>query len=711
MSRTPKVVREWSRIKLISVGVLFALFWLALWFRAAHLQLVQGSELADKALRQHITREHEQGDRGHIWDRDGRLLAKSVEFTAVNARPSEVEDPEDTAQILGQVLNINPQDILKKLKSKENFVYLARRVIDKASVQIGEAELSGIYLSREFGRSYPNRHLLGQLLGFVGHDHEGLEGLEKSLDSILAGKKSSYIVQRDASGRKFYLDSKGRELTDLSGSDVRLTIDSQVQFFAEEALVGAVAQHNAKAGVCMVVHVPSAEILAWASYPLFNPNNYERRKGDQSFRNRPSLDALEPGSTMKPLVVAAALQEGLIKPSSEFFCENGRWKVGRFTIRDTHSYGKLTVNKIVRWSSNIGMAKIGQELGANRLHKYFVKMGFGKPTGLPLAGEAKGLLRPAKEWQQIGLATASFGQGVAITPLQLIQAYTALANDGVWRPLRLVLEPVEADLPEKQAVRLFDTQVARLTLEMMREAVEEEKGTGSRAKIEGIRVGGKTGTAQKASPKGGYSNKYVASFIFLLPVDKPEYAILMMVDEPEPSHYGGVVAAPAVKEVALRTLAYHGKLPEKNVLADSDKGTGPKESGAAKAPVLMTSYDIPLQSVSLGGGGTLTTKVSKFPQSMSTGKIEPAMITSGAGEGLEERIESIVNAPVLPNFVGQPLRLVVESLAKRGLVPTIKGRGIVVLAQDPPPGKAWPATEADTVTLWLSISDPAASKD
>lgn len=656
MSRAQKQIRDYSRMRLILVGGLFFLLWSCLWVRAGYLQIVQGPTLAEQALRQHLASEYDRGKRGGVVDRNGQSLAMSVEFTAVSAQPKDIRNINDTADQLSKILGQPRRAIMSKLQSHANFVYLARKVNDRAAAQIKAAALPGVSLSTEYGRSYPNKHMAGQLLGFVGYDDQGLEGLEKSYESVLAGKRAKYVVQRDASGRRLYLDAQGREMSNADGGDVKLTIDSQIQFFAEEALAKAVTENHAKAGVCIVVHVKSAEILAWANYPFFNPNGGDNSDA-KAARNRLALDVLEPGSTMKPILVAAALQEKVVRPDTLYNCENGRWNFQHIAvINDTHPYDMLPVNKILRWSSNIGAAKIGLDLGARKLSGYFQKVGFGERTGLPLPGEAKGLLRPVSAWSKLDLATNSFGQGIGVTPLQLAQAFHIIANNGVKKPLRLVIDPPQesASSPEE---RVFDAQVAKSVQLMMREVVEEEKGTGVKAHIDGLELGGKTGTAQKAKATGGYGNKYLANFVGFIPAVDPEYLVLVMVDEPEPSHYGGVVAAPAVREVTLKSLSYLGRLPETVKLAEE---RGPS------APQVAAS------EVSEGMGVA-------FP---------PMNIAENSAE--------------VPNLVGLPLRKAVEILAGKGVVPALKGNGLVVGKQAPQAGSNWNDADKAAFTLWLS---------
>lgn len=655
-ARGQKQIRDFSRFRLIFVCAVFFLFWASLWVRAGYLQIVQGPELAEKALRQHLASEYDRGKRGAILDRNGQLLAKSVEFTAVSANPREVPRPDEAAQQLSKVLGVPAKDLQRKLTSHSNFVYLARRVNDRVAAQVKALKLPGITLASEYGRSYPNKQMAGQLLGFVGYDDQGLEGVEKFYEPLLAGKKAKYVVQRDASGRRLYLDAQGREMANADGTDVTLTIDSQIQFFAEEALAKAVTEHKAKAGICIVVHVKSAEILAWANYPFFNPNL--GNDGDpKAGRNRLALDVLEPGSTMKPLLVAAALQEKVIKPDTLYNCENGKWNFMNIAvIRDTHPYDILPVNKIVRWSSNIGAAKIGMDLGAPKLYSYFEKFGFGQPTGLPLPGEAKGLLRPLNAWSKLDLATNSFGQGIGVTPVQLAQAFHILANGGVKKPLRLVLDPPQ-DSSYWPETRVIDPKITHTVQLMMREVVEEEKGTGVKARIEGLEVGGKTGTAQKAKATGGYGDKYLADFVGFVPAVDPEYMVLVMVDEPEPNHYGGVVAAPAMREVALKSLSYLGRLPETVRLAQSQ----PAPVQQAPAPDVSEVLGV------------------AFPP-----------------------MDLAVNGAEVPNLVGLPLRKATEILAGKGVIPTLKGNGLVVGKQNPAPGTLWNNVEKEPFTLWLA---------
>lgn len=648
-------VHDWAAVRLLVVAALFAVAGLTLWARAFQVQILMGEELAARAKRQHLAAESVSGPRGRIFDRQGRVLAKSVQCSSVFARPMEVQDPARTARELGRVLGVSARDIEARLAARRPFVWLARQVADRDAAAVSALALPGVGTMQEFKRLYPSGHLAGQLLGFTGLDGVGLEGLERALEETLAGRSDKTVVQRDASGRRL-LDGDEPSRASVRGGDVRLTIDADIQAMAEQAVASAVTTFNAKAGMGLVVHVPTGDILAWAIHPFFNPNIYASYRPD-TWRNRIALDALEPGSTFKPFVLAAALQEGIVRPDSVYFCENGRFTMPGAVIRDTHDYANLPVTHILRYSSNIGMAKIGLEMGARTMHGYLSRLGFGQRTGLPLAGEAKGILRDPGAWQRVDLANVAFGQGVAVTALQMGQAYLCLARGGVAGSLRLLAtdEP-----PHLQGERVFSPEVAGQVLSMMRDVVQAD-GTGTRARIEGMTVAGKTGTAQKASPSGGYGNDHVGSFAALLPGENPEFLVLVIVDEPHPQHYGGVVAAPAVREIALQSLAYMGRLPEPAVQARS----------------------------AFAEGGLTDEDVRRLVDAIGAGIDSPAVALQ-AGEAV-------------PNVVGMSLRRAVELLAGGGAVPEVRGSGLVVRRQSPDPGKPWPGT-GDRCVLWLDTT-------
>lgn len=641
---------DWSRVRLYGVGCVFAVLWALLWSRAWYVQVYDGDRLAGLARRQHMAAETVSGRRGAILDRNGQILARSVEVRSVYVRPGEVRDVDATVNALAAALEAPAKHVRDAVTSKRGFSWVARKVDDLAAENVRKAGLPGVYLSSEYERIYPFKQMAGQLLGFVGMESKGLEGLELTFDEVLSGDSARNVVQRDAAGRRLDMDG-GAARASLRGRDVRLTIDTQVQFFAEEALARSVDQFDASWGGCLVVDVDSGDILAWAQYPFFNPNSYRDYKADR-WRNRLAADALEPGSTLKPFLVAAALQEGVVKGDTSFNCEKGRWKTRYITIRDTHSYDVLPVNKVLRYSSNIGMAKIGLELGAKRYWEYLNQLGFGDRTGLPIT-ESKGILRDPRHWSEPDLITTSFGQSIAATGVQMAQAYLTLANGGERKPLRLVVDTGDDAPANSASQKVYNDKTVKQVISMLREVVEED-GTGTRARIPGIMVGGKTGTAQKADETGRYGHERLASFVGFAPIDRPKYLILVMVDEPQKNSYGGVVAAPVFKHVAMRTMAYHGLLPD---------------APDPEAP----AYATPL------------------------GKTGPVEVRREVAEAVREAPDGV------PNVVGKSVRRAVEVFARQGMVPILKGAGQTVIRQTPEPGTEWPKGQpTGQCVLWLS---------
>lgn len=639
--------RDWVKIRMRLLWMVLVALWFGLWARAYQVQIVQGPELTSMAMRQHRAAEFERGMRGEIFDRRGRLLAKSTSVQSVYVRPLEIEDLETAAKALAAAMDMPVTRVRADLEKPQGFVWIARQISDRNARKVLDAGLRGVYLTEESARFYPHGHLAGQLLGFVGLDGDGLEGVERMYDEVLAGKKATFVAYRDASGRRMYMDAQGREV-DLSGANVTLTLDSQVQFFTEEALAHAVETFKGKTGMALVVEVESGDVLALANYPFFNPNM--PRQDPEQWRNRVYMDALEPGSTLKPLLMAAAMEEGVVTKDTLYFCEEGRWRTKGVNIKDTKPYGWLPVNKVLRYSSNICSAKIGMDLGAARYHAHLHKLGFGQRTGMNLPGENPGLLRQPKSWYPADLAAVSFGQGLSANAMQLARAYLTLANDGVLKPLRLVSRPSGEEAPVSV---VFRQEVARAVLEMMREVVEED-GTGTKARIPGMSAAGKTGTAQKITAAGTYGDRYLASFAGFYPAEKPEYFVLVMVDEPHPQHYGGVVAAPAVRDIALRTMAYAGKLPE----------------------------------------GHEQIEVAKAREPLRTAALITAAVDSARGNDPED---------VVPDLVGLSLRRAVERLRGFGVMPALEGSGGVVASQAPAPGHPWP-DEKRRLTLWLEVS-------
>ncbi len=738
---------DWGRVRLWGVGIFFTLLWLCLWGRAFQLQIIQGPTLAAMAKRQQTATEVLHGVRGSIVDRHGNVMARSVDCRSVWVNPAQIADKQGTASALSRILGMPASKVLAVLQEDKRYVWLMRKLDYETAEKVKAAALPGVNLATEFERVYPYKGLAGQLLGFVNVDDQGIEGLEKAFENTLGGARLRRPVERDAAGRRMVLPgSEG--LVDLRGKDVRLTIDTQVQFFAEEALAENVEKYAATWGGCLVVDVPTGEILAWAQYPFFDPNNAARYSGAVR-RNRIAMDALEQGSTIKSFLVAAALEEKVVTPSTVINCEKGAWKLRSATIHDTHSYASLPVEKVLHVSSNIGAAKIGLKLGVTKYRDYLMRLGFGERSGLPLAGEATGILRTTRKWTDLDLATASFGQSFSATLLQMAQAYLCLASDGEKRTLRLILEdeghephaeaghegetaaqgddPVVQNAHEAspQTEKIFSPATMRQIRAMLREVVEEEGGTGAQARIPGMVVGGKTGTAQKADRSGRYGSGRVGSFVGMIPIEEPRYLVCVLLDEPTRNQYGGVVAAPVFRHVALRTMAYHGLLPDSDdplVIAAAEKEAARKAraEGRKYVPKAVQQAAAAKAAAAKAAAGQDTKPGQKTALAVAGGK--KGASAKSAGEGAADARQTgaaasqeqsggrqmeqtageraVTVAQNVPGVVGMGVRSAVEILAAQGVVPVIKGKGGFVVRQTPDAGAAWPANKKECI-LWL----------
>ncbi len=663
---------DWGRVRIKMVVVVFCLLWVGLWGRAWYLQMMEGPRLAERARRQHMASELVTGRRGMIFDRNGQVLARSIEARSIYARPQEIEDFQTMANTLGPILGIEPQKLYNDLsQTKRRFVWIKRKVDDFTAEAVRKTNLAGIGLSKEYDRVYPFKHMAGQVLGFVGLDDKGLEGIERSMEARLGCIPTRQIVQRDAMGRRFYLHEEGQ--SEPRGQDLTLTIDVQMQFIVEEAVSRAVREYDARWGGALVVDVPSGEIVAWAQYPFFNPNTY-KDASPLVYRNRMAADALEPGSTFKPFVMAAAIQEKKINTNTAIDCESGKWVAKNFTIRDTSRQGVLPASKVLRYSSNIGMAKIGLMMGAPTFYKYMHSLGFGQRTNVPVA-DSKGILRIPRDWSEVDIMSTSFGQSISVTGLQMAQAYLTLLSNGVYKPLRLTREDNNV---EEVPQRIFSQTTVRDVMHMMRDVVEESDGTGKRARIEGIEVAGKTGTAQKADHRAGtYGSKRLASFVGFFPADKPRYLILVMVDEPTRNQYGGVVAAPVFKEIASRTLTYTGIVPTPKVTASAESPAAP--AAGRRRGLKLAGLDVPY--------------INEVQKTTAQGQ--------DAGMRLPGHLAKAGSR--VPDVMGKSVRNAVELFARAGVVPELKGSGSRVVKQTPAPGVAWPEDDNKTeYILWLS---------
>jgi cell division protein FtsI (penicillin-binding protein 3) len=560
--------RSFKNIKprLGAVVLLFMALFLAVGLRAFHLQVFQGEELKYRGERQHLKEWTLLPKRGSIFDRSGELLAVSVERQSVYVRPRRLDDPESAARALGRALNLHPVKVERELKTDKPFVWVKRQVTPDEATRIEALNLAGVGMSYEPTRSYPQGTLAGQVVGFAGRDSQGLEGVELHYDHYIRGETGSPMVERDALGRRVLV--QGVENVQLPpGADIHLTLDKSIQHLTEKELEATVTKYRAKGGIALVVEPHSGEILALANYPFFNPNNFTG-VSSQRWRNRAVTDSYEPGSTFKTILAAAALEEGVVGKEDLFYCEQGSYPYAGRIIHDTHKHSWIPFSKIIQLSSNIGATKVAEKLKKERFFKYIDRFGFGHVSHLDLPGEVSGMVRPVQQWAGIDLATHSFGQGIAVTPIQMAMAYATIANGGfLMRPfaVRRIVNAEGKTVVENQprVVRRVISEKTAQQLTSILKGVVSHGGTGTQAKVEGFEVAGKTGTSQKPElGQRGYSaTKRIASFIGFVPAEKPKIVVLVLVDEPEVNVYGGVVAAPAFQNISRGALRHLGIAP------------------------------------------------------------------------------------------------------------------------------------------------------
>lgn len=531
-------------------------------FRLVSLQVLQAAELTARADRQHQKSVTLEGARGTVTDRHGKVLAMNVEVPSIFGVPTSLDSPANAARSLSPVLHIRREEIEKKLRQDKHFVWLARKVEPEQGRRLEQLSIDGIGMVMEGRRFYPKGPLLAHVLGFVGMDGMGLEGLERRYESQLHGEKRLTILQRDALGRTVFPKDL-REQVPATGQALTLTIDEVIQYIAEKELEEAVDHARAKSGTIIVMEPRTGAILAMAVSPRFDPNAVASLTADR-WRNRALTDTYEPGSTMKVVVAAAALEERVMMPGSMLFGENGRMTIANTTIHDHEKLGWMTFAQMIQKSSNIGAAKTGMLVGDQRLYRYLQAFGFGQRTDIDLPGEVSGLLKSPREWGRRSLASISMGQEVGVTPLQMITAVSAIANDGVLMKPYVVAEVRDQKgqrakeiLPQVKR-RVVSPATARTLTTIMEGVVTS--GTGTKAAIPGFRVAGKTGTAQKVDPRTGtYSSALsIGSFVGFVPADAPRLAIIVVVDEPQGEAWGGVVAAPVFRRVGEQVLTYLG---------------------------------------------------------------------------------------------------------------------------------------------------------
>lgn len=663
----PQVVLEESRSRLRFLGIGIGVFLLAATVRAAMVMTIADETLEAKAKEQFQASVEIKGRRGDLLDSRGRVLAMEVRLPTLYANPSKffkreadesytlkVDELNAAVAAIAPVIGDDPETLRQRFLvtvsgRPRQEVKLGSKLDPDAVKKLTSGYTSDVLWSKdEPVRVWPGRELASSLVGFVG-DGEMRAGMERVLNRELEGDRYRMMRDRDRLGRRVEAGVDDARLAN-AGRSVQLTIDLAIQHEVEVALQHAMTVSAPEAAMAVVMDVHTGAILAMASLPSGNPNDGAARADTAMFKNRAAMDQIEPGSVFKPFVAAAALEEGLVTPDTLIDCELGHWAIDDRTIKDDHPKGVIPVRDVIKYSSNIGAAKLAFKLGNHKLMRYLKDFGFGRDTGLKLPGEARGTLRNPDKAQRIEIATTAFGQGVTASPVQLVSGLATLANGGTRMSPRLVDALIGIDgnqeEPREPVVdrQVISEETARAVTEMM-ETVTEEGGTGVRARVRGYRVAGKTGTAQKVDGKGYSDTKRIASFGGFLPADRPEIAIVVVVDSPTlGSKYGGIAAGPVFSEIGTWVMQYLAIPPDPSV-------PGPEIAPGA-APLAPESETVTADATPL-----------------------PALELASSGDG----------SWVLPDLHGQAIRSVLATLGPAGIPVRFEGSGRVA-SQSPAPG-------------------------
>ncbi len=644
----PALWRDILRRRVVGIAAMLALWAVGIEARLVLLQVVRHGELMARAERQQMRTQPLPPKRGDILDRHGRILATSVDADSIVAVPTEIGDAKTAVQkICGALGDCTPKDqqnLVERLSQPRAFAYVRRQVPQDQAQRVAALNLDGIGSVKESKRFYPNRELAAHLLGWVGLDNKGLDGLESAYDTQIKGKAGTVLVHTDARRHAF----SRFERPPTSGSSVELTIDEYLQHIAERELHAGVLENRAAGGSAIIMNPHTGEILAMANEPTFNPNAF-RDFDDNERRNRAVQDFYEPGSTFKVVTVSAALEEKVMSPDTMIDTHPGRIQVAPGRVvkeNENHDYGVISLANVIAMSSNVGAIKIGFKIGTERLGRFVSLFGFGHPVSPDFPGESSGKVWSPSKWNDGALASVSMGYQVGVTPLQIVTAVSSVANGGEYmepRVLRAVYRNgVRYAVTPKVVRRTISADTAALMTTIMEGVVDAERGTARVARIPGYTIAGKTGTSSKLV-NGHYSHsEYNASFVGFLPSRSPAVAIVIVIDSPHgPNRYfGGTVAAPIFKRIAEPTLRYLGVGPTINppapvFAARRDEATSPVNDMPANDPVVSLIAD--------GEPGTL------------------------------------------PDLRGMSAREAVRALVKLGLNARVSGDGVVI-SQDPAPG-------------------------
>jgi cell division protein FtsI (penicillin-binding protein 3) len=634
---------NWFKVRIIFLSCLLSVCFVMIVGRMFQLQVLKKEQLYKLAAQQHHVQIPLVPKRGTVYDSKGNELAVSIEVDSVYADARKVVDGEKTANELASILQIDREELKQRLKSHRSFEWIQRKISSKEVEQIRALQLPGLSFLKENRRYYPNSQLAAHLIGFVGLDSKGLEGIEYQYDALLNGENHVMTTDRDALGREIAMGEVPFEKEDHYRNIV-LTIDKSIQHITETELGRGVEKWGGKGGLAIAMDPLTGKILAMASYPSFNPNQFIQYRS-KNWRNRAIEEIFEPGSLFKAFLAAAALEEKLVRPSDSFFCENGSYTVYDRTIHDHSKHGWLTFQQIIKFSSNIGASKVGEKMGRERFYRYISAFGFGEKTRISLPGEGKGIVRHPRYWPPVALDTISFGQGISVTGIQLVTALSAIANGG------FLMKPyvVEKITDEKgEVVQSFQPEIVRKVISeemakkvtVLLKTTTEKGGTGEGAVPAGYEVAGKTGTAQKVdSLLGGYSeDRYTSGFMGFAPTEEPKLVLLVVIDEPQGNNYGGVVAAPIFKAIMEKVLPYLHMVPKGTMIVKNEIELTPQKAIWVSQPM-----------------------------------IDGVKVGKGAGTVL------------MPDLTGLSMRNAMSRIEGKGLIIKVSGNGKVV-EQNPRPG-------------------------
>ena len=627
---------NWFKVRIIFISSLLFFSFVFIVGRMFQLQVLKKEELYQMAAQQHQIQIPLVAKRGTVYDRKENELAVSIEVDSVYADPRKVVDVERTAHDLASILKMDRKELRQRLKSRRSFEWIQRKISPREASEIKALQLPGISFLKENRRFYPNSQLAAHLIGFVGLDSKGLEGVEFQYDVSLNGKNHVWTMDRDALGREIVM---GEPLFEKEShhKNIFLTLDKHIQHVVEIEISRSVQKWRAKGGMVVAMDPLTGKILAMASYPSFNPNQFIQYPS-KLWRNRAISDVFEPGSLFKTFLAAAALEEKVAGPSDSFFSENGSYTVYDRTIHDHSKHGWLTFQQIIKFSSNIGASKVGEKMGKERFYRYICTFGFGEKTRVDLPGEGKGIVHHPRYWAPVALDTISFGQGISVTGIQLVAALSAIANGGfLMKPC--VVEKITNEKGEvtqsfqPEVVRRVISEETAKKMTALLKTTTEKGGTGEGAALTGYEVVGKTGTAQKVEPLlGGYSeDRYTSGFMGFAPAEDPKIVLLVVIDEPRGSSYGGIVAAPVFQAIMEKVLPYLNVLPKGTLIVKKEPDSTPHQETS--------------------GAETLTEEVK-------------------VGKGVERVL--------MPDLTGLSMRNALSRIEGKGLIIKVSGNGKVV---------------------------------